>query len=99
MLGPAAAFDFHAHYVATELIEALARDGPRYGLTVRDEADGRPQRSLLLVVDDRLIHQLLEPRSATDVQHRLDHQHTDHVLLRIDPECRARGAGPVVLAL
>jgi aminocarboxymuconate-semialdehyde decarboxylase len=34
-------FDFHAHYVAPELIEGLARDGGSRGLVVRDEADGR----------------------------------------------------------
>jgi aminocarboxymuconate-semialdehyde decarboxylase len=42
----ALAFDFHAHYIAPELIEGLARDGPRHGLTVRDEADGR-RRAIL----------------------------------------------------
>lgn len=42
----AAAFDFHAHYVAPELIEGLARDGRQHGLTVRDEAEGR-RRAIL----------------------------------------------------
>lgn len=35
------AFDFHAHYIAPDLIAALARDGGAHGITVRDEPDGK----------------------------------------------------------
>src|SRR5687768_17228521 len=33
-------FDVHAHYVASDLIDALAREGPRHGLGVAEEAGG-----------------------------------------------------------
>lgn len=41
MSGTPAAFDFHAHYIAPDLIDALARDGGPHGISVKDEADGR----------------------------------------------------------
>lgn len=37
----AGAFDFHAHYIAPELIEILARDGGAHGITVKDEPEGK----------------------------------------------------------
>ena len=40
------AIDLHAHYVAPELIDSLARDGSRHGLAVREEAGGR-RRAIL----------------------------------------------------
>lgn len=33
--------DVHSHYVAPELIETLAREGGRWGISVREEAEGR----------------------------------------------------------
>jgi aminocarboxymuconate-semialdehyde decarboxylase len=35
------AFDFHAHFIAPELIDLLAREGGGYGIAVREEPDGR----------------------------------------------------------
>jgi hypothetical protein len=42
--------------------------------------------SLLLIVHDRLIRQLLEDRPPCEIEHRLHHPDADDLLLRIDPE-------------
>jgi len=58
----------------------------------------RPTSTMPSVSDDRLVRELLELVLRSKLRHHLHHEHADHLLFGIDPECSTRRAAPVIFA-
>src|SRR5262249_36843996 len=79
----------------------LAIHRQRDAQTLDREPWGSRSTTLSPSVDDRRLHQLAEQIAILAAQWArlpLGHPHDDHLLLRIDPERRAGGATPPILA-